>query len=90
MLHIVYVSSSSNIYITIINLNLLIIMIRVVRGVVRCDFGPFLAKTIIAPHLIFAVTCAVRCIKNHLQYKNSTYISPYNSTCISNITILNS
>ena len=49
------------IYITIINFNLLIIMIRVVRGVMRCDFGPFLAKTIIAPHLIFAVTCAVRC-----------------------------
>ena len=41
-----------------------------------------LVKTITTPHLIFAITFAVWCIKIHLLYKNSTYIS--------NITIFDS
>ena len=36
---------------------------RSVRGAVRCCFGSFLAKTITAPYLIFAVTCAMMCMK---------------------------
>ena len=36
---------------------------RSVRGAVRCCFGSYLAKTITAPYLIFAVTCAMMCMK---------------------------
>ena len=45
---------------------------RGVRSAVRCGFGSFLAKTITAPYLIFAVTCAVRCGLEFSQNHNCT------------------
>ena len=45
---------------------------RSVCGAVRCGFGSFLAKTITAPYLIFAVTCAVRCGLEFSQNHNCT------------------
>ena len=50
---------------------------RSVRSVVWCDFGPFLAKTITAPYLIFAVTCTVLCIRYGLNGLKSIYFSNF-------------